>query len=422
MPWTTGRDSSARTGHATKERAVRLPLMGGVREVFLVFLRLGCTSFGGPVAHLGYYRAELVAKRRWLSEATFADIVALCQFMPGPASSQTGMAIGLLRAGPLGMFAAWFGFTLPSALAMTLFAYGVGVIGDLSHAGWLRGLKLVAVAVVAQAVWGMARSLAPDRARASVAVAACLVCLAVPSSFGQIAAIVLGAVVGVSVLPREPPGADQPVRMGVRIPTALAVSLLLAFFALLFGLPLLADASGGHVLHLVDAFYRAGSLVFGGGHVVLPLLQATVVEPGWVGQDVFLAGYGATQAMPGPVFTFAAFLGAVETPGPNGWVGALLATVSIFASSFLLVGGLLPFWDTLRHRAGVRAALRGVNAAVVGVLLAALFTPIWTGAVHTSGEFGLGLVAFLLLTLWAVPPWLVVLLGAASGWSLGFVV
>jgi len=390
-------------------------MMRGAFEVFLVFLRLGCTSFGGPVAHLGYYRADLVAKRQWLSEATFADIVALCQFMPGPASSQTGMAIGLLRAGPLGMLAAWLGFTLPSALAMTLFAYGAGAIGDLSHAGWLRGLKLVAVAVVAQAVWGMARSLAPDRTRASVAVGACLVCLAVPSSPGQIAAILLGALLGATVLPGEVAGAERPVSMGVRIPAGLAVALLVAFFALLFGLPVLADATGGHFVRLADAFYRAGSLVFGGGHVVLPLLQATVVKPGWVGQDMFLAGYGATQAMPGPIFTFAAFLGAVETPEPNGWVGALVATVSIFASSFLLVGGLLPFWDTLRHRTRVRTALLGVNAAVVGVLLAALFTPIWTGAVHTPADFGLGLVAFLLLTLWAVPPWVVVLLGAAGG-------
>jgi chromate transporter len=397
---------------------IKAPLMRRTLEVFLVFLRLGCTSFGGPIAHLGYYRADLVAKRRWLTEATFADIVALCQFMPGPASSQVGMSIGLLRAGPLGMFAAWFGFTLPSAAAMTLFAYGVGEFGDLSQAGWLRGLKLVAVAVVAQAVWGMARSLAPDRGRASVAVAACLVCLAIPSSLGQIAAILLGAIVGTTLLPSEPLGADKPVSMGVRIPTGLAVALLATFLVLLLGLPLLANATDSHLIRLVDAFYRAGSLVFGGGHVVLPLLQATVVDPGWVHQDVFLAGYGATQAMPGPIFTFAAFLGAVETPGPGGWVGALVATVSIFASSFLLVGGLLPFWDSLRHRTGVRAALRGVNAAVVGVLLAALFTPIWTGAVHSSGDFGLGLVAFLLLTLWAVPPWLVVVLGALAGEAL----
>jgi chromate transporter len=395
--------------------------MRGALEVFLVFLRLGCTSFGGPVAHLGYFRAEMVAKRQWLSEATFADLVALCQFMPGPASSQAGMGIGLLRAGPLGMLAAWVGFTLPSALAMTVFGYGIGAIGDVSHAGWLRGLKLVAVAVVAQAVWGMARSLAPDRLRASVAVVACLVALAEPSSLGQVAAIVLGGVAGVTVLPREAPGAEPPAALGVRVSRPVAAGLLVLFAVLLLGLPWLARASGSHTVAVADAFYQAGSLVFGGGHVVLPLLQALVVPPGWVAPDTFLAGYGATQSMPGPIFTFAAFLGTVEGPSPNGWLGALVATVSIFGSSFLLVGGLLPFWDTLRHRDGVRAALRGVNAAVVGVLLAALFTPIWTGAVHNGADFGLGLVAFLLLTLWAVPPWLVVILGAVAGWGMGFV-
>ncbi len=390
-------------------------MRGNIGEIFLVFLRLGCTSFGGPVAHIGYFRAELVAKRRWLTEATFADLVALCQFMPGPASSQTGMAIGLLRGGPLGMLAAWLAFTLPSAVAMALFAYGVGIAGDLSHAGWLRGLKLVAVAVVAQAVWGMARSLAPDRMRASVAVAATLICLAMPSSGGQIAAIVLGAVAGLTLLPRDATGADKPVSMGIQVPNGLAAGLLVTFVALLFVLPWLAAATGSHTVGLIDAFYRAGSLVFGGGHVVLPLLQSSVVGAGWVSNDVFLAGYGATQAMPGPIFTFAAFLGAAETMGPNGWLGAVVATVAIFFSSFLLVAGLLPFWDTLRHREGVRAALKGVNAAVVGVLLAALFTPIWTGAVHTGTDFGVGLVAFLLLVLWSLPPWLVVVMGAVAG-------
>jgi chromate transporter len=384
-------------------------------EVLLIFLRLGCTSFGGPVAHVGYFRTELVARRGWLTEATFADLVALCQFMPGPASSQTGMAIGLLRAGVPGMLAAWVGFTLPSALAMTLFAYGIGFAGDLSHAGWLLGLKLVAVAVVAQAVWGMARSLAPDKHRATMTVLACLICLAVPSSLGQIGAILLGAAAGVTVLPRVASPTEPPAAIGIRIPAPVAAGLLVAFFVLLAGLPWLAEASGSHAVRLVNAFYQAGSLVFGGGHVVLPLLQDSVVGPGWVGQDVFLAGYGATQAMPGPIFTFAAFLGAVETPGPNGWQGAVVATVAIFLSSFLLVGGLLPFWDSLRHRLAVRAAMRGVNAAVVGVLLAALFNPIWVGSVHGSADFGVGLVAFLLLTVWAMPPWVVVLIGAAAG-------
>nr|WP_294503079.1 chromate efflux transporter [uncultured Rhodopila sp.] len=386
--------------------------------IFLVFLKLGCTSFGGPIAHLGYFRAELVARRQWLTEATFADILALCQFMPGPASSQTGMAIGLLRGGPLGMVAAWLGFTLPSALLMTGFAYWIGTLGDLSDAGWLHGLKLVAVAVVAQAVWGMARTLAPDPARATVAVAACLLCLAMPSSAGQIGAIILGAVVGAAVLPRVSVPCVETEALHIRVPRAVAASLLALFVLLLFGLPWLAALSGNHAADLADTFYRAGALVFGGGHVVLPLLQASVVPPGWVDPDTFLAGYGAAQAIPGPLFTFAAFLGAVEDPGPNGWLGALIATVSIFASSFLLVGGLLPFWDGLRHRPNVRAALRGVNAAVVGVLLAALFTPIWTGTVHTAADFGLGLVAFLLLVLWKLPPWCVVVFGAFAGWDM----
>jgi chromate transporter len=387
-------------------------------EVFLVFLRLGLTSFGGPVAHLGYYRAEFITRRGWVDEATFADLVALCQFMPGPASSQTGMSIGLLRAGPLGMFAAWLGFTLPSAVAMAAFAYGVTALGDVSQAAWLKGLKLVAVAVVAQAVWGMATSLAPDRPRASLAVAATLIALAIPSSLGQVAAIVVGGVVGVAWLPRPQDANGRKAALGVRVPRAVAIVLLATFFALLALLPPLAQATGNHSVGLVDAFYRAGSLVFGGGHVVLPLLQAAVVPPGWVSNDSFLAGYGAAQAMPGPIFTFAAYLGAAEGPAPNGWLGAVIATVAIFLPSFLLVGGLLPFWETLRHGTGVQAALRGVNAAVVGVLLAALFTPIWTSAVHTPADFGLGLTAFLLLTMWSVPPWLVVVLGAVAAQGL----
>ena len=397
-------------------------MRGSVAEILLVFLRLGCTSFGGPVAHLGYFRSEFVTRRQWLTEATFADLVGLCQFMPGPASSQVGMGIGLLRGGPPGMLAAWVGFTLPSALAMALFAFGIGLVGgDMSHAGWLRGLKLVAVAVVVQAVWGMARTLSADRMRATVTVVACLVCLAIPSSLGQISAIVLGAIAGIVLLPRPAPSTETPDALQVGIPIPVAALLLVSFFVLLVGLPWLAQATAPHWLRLINAFYMAGSLVFGGGHVVLPLLQQSVVAPGWVSPDVFLAGYGVTQAMPGPIFTFAAFLGAVEGPSPNGWIGAIIATISIFLSSFLLIGGLLPFWDRLRHRLGVQATMRGVNAAVVGVLLAALFTPIWTGTVHSSADFGLGLVAFLLLTLWAVPPWAVVLLGAGAGYLLGLV-
>jgi len=387
---------------------------GSFLEVLGAFLRLGLTSFGGPVAHIGYFRSEFVERRRWLPEANFADLFALCQFMPGPASSQLGMALGLLRAGPAGMFAAWLGFTLPSAAAMVAFAYGVGALGDVSQAAWLKGLKLVAVAVVAQAVWGMSRSLAPDRPRATLAVAAALIALAAPSSAGQIGAIVLGAVAGLTLLPRPELREAVHAELGVRIPRGVALTLLGLFFALLILLSPLAHATGGHTLSMIAAFYRSGALVFGGGHVVLPLLQSAVVPPGWVSNDAFLAGYGAAQAVPGPLFTFAAYLGAAMRLPPNGWLGGLVAVVAIFLPSFLLVGGLLPFWESLRHRVRVQAALRGVNAAVVGVLLAALFTPVWTSAVHTPADFGLGVTAFLLLALWSLPPWLVVVLGAAA--------
>jgi chromate transporter len=399
-------------------------MTGSALEVLLVFLRLGCTSFGGPVAHIGYFRAEFVQRRRWVPEGGFADLVALCQFMPGPASSQLGMSIGLLRAGPLGMVAAWIGFTLPSALAMLAFAYGVEALGDVGNAAWLKGLKLVAVAVVAQAVWGMAQSLAPDRPRATLAVAAALIALAVPSSLGQIAAIVLGALVGLTLLPRPPVASTaEHVPLGLSLHRGIAVAAIILFFALLLFLQPLAATIGSQTLRLFDAFYRAGALVFGGGHVVLPLLQAAVVPSGWVSNDAFLAGYGAAQAMPGPLFTFAAYLGAVMIPPPNGPLGALIAIVAIFAPSFLLITGLLPFWDTLRQLQGMQAMLRGVNAAVVGVLLAALYTPVWTSGVHTPAGFGLALTAFLALTLWAVPPWIVVVAGAlvASGVAaLGF--
>ncbi len=391
-------------------------------EVLLIFLRLGCTSFGGPVAHIGYFRAEFVERRRWVPEGGFADLVALCQFMPGPASSQLGMSIGLLRAGPLGMLAAWIGFTLPSALAMLAFAYGVEAFGDISNAAWLKGLKLVAVAVVAQAVWGMAQSLAPDRPRATLAVAAALIVLAIPTSLGQIAAILLGAVVGLTLLPAPPRASDRDhLPLGLDLSRGVAVVAIILFFALLLGLPFLVPALGSQALRLFDAFYRAGALVFGGGHVVLPLLQAAVVPTGWVSNDAFLAGYGAAQAMPGPLFTFAAYLGAVMIPPPNGILGSVIALVAIFAPSFLLATGLIPFWDTLRRRQTMQAMLRGVNAAVVGVLLAALYTPVWTAGVHSPAGFGLALTAFLALTLWAVPPWMVVVAGALVAAGLGAV-
>lgn len=381
-------------------------------EVLGVFFRLGCTSFGGPVAHIGYFRSEFVVRRRWLDEAAYADIVAFCQFLPGPASSQTGIAVGLLRAGLPGALCAWLGFTSPSALALILFGYGVDRLGDLAGAPWLHGLKIVAVAVVMQAVWGMARTLAPDRARATLAVAAAVLTLAVPSSVGQIAAIVLGGLIGWRFMAADAPGPAPPLPLRVRRSTSLTVLTL--FFVMLFGLPLVAAATGNHLLALVDSFYRSGSLVFGGGHVVLPLLQAAVVPPGWVGNDAFLAGYGAAQAVPGPLFTFAAYLGTVMGPEPRGWRGGLVCLLAIFLPSFFLVVGALPFWNDLRRWTGTQAALRGVNAAVVGLLLAALYHPVWTSAIFTASDFALGAAAFLLLALWRIPPWLVVIFGAVG--------
>ena len=381
-------------------------------EVLLVFLRLGVTSFGGPVAHLGYFRAEFVERRKWLDEAAYVDIVALCQFLPGPASSQVGITLGTLRAGLPGALAAWFGFTMPSAVAMIAFGYGVAELGDISHVPWLHGLKIVAVAVVAQAVWGMARSLCPDRERATLAAGAAVLALAEPSAAGQIGAIVAGGLIGWWLLPEASGNKAAP--LAVNIGRPLAVGALVLFFALLFGLPALAAASSNHITALIGSFYRSGALVFGGGHVVLPLLQQAVVPPGWVSNDVFLAGYSAAQAVPGPLFTFAAYLGTMMRPAPNGWTGGLISLVAIYLPSFLLLIGILPFWDALRTRMGVQAALKGVNAAVVGLLLAALYRPVWTSAIFTPADFALGVVALLLLVMWRVPPWAVVVLGAVG--------
>jgi len=385
---------------------------GGATEVFLVFLRLGMTSFGGPIAHLGYFRTEFVERRRWLDERSYADLVALSQFLPGPASSKVGIAIGLLRARYGGALAAWLGFTLPSAVALILFAYSVGALGDALGSGWLHGLKVVAVAVVAQAVLGMMRSLAPDRERATLAVAAAVIVLMVSSPWAQIAAIALGAIAGMTVLRSGAP-ADH-VALPLAVSRTAGALLLLAFFALLIGLPLLAAAVPNQSLKLLDSFFRAGSLVFGGGHVVLPLLQAEVVPPGWVTNDAFLAGYGAAQAVPGPLFTFAAYLGTVMEPQPNGWLGAAICLAGIFLPSFLLGIGALPFWDALRRQPIAQAALKGINAAVVGLLLAALYHPVWTAGITNSRDFALAVVAFLLLFMWRVVPWLVVVLSAVG--------
>ena len=377
-----------------------------------VATRLGLTSFGGPVAHLGYFRSEYVVRRRWVDEQTYADLVALCQFLPGPASSQLGIAIGILRAGLLGGVAAWVGFTLPSAIALVLF--GLGIRGlDLSDAGWLHGLKVAAVAVVAQAVWGMGRALCPDRERVTIAILAALVVSAWPTAGGQVLVIVLAGVIGLRRLPGS--GAASVPLVKVGLGRRLGVAALVVFFALLVALPALRHLAPSHPIAVFDSFYRAGALVFGGGHVVLPLLQAEVVPPGWVSNEQFLAGYGAAQAVPGPLFTFAAYLGAVMGPRPNGWAGAALALAAIFLPAFLLVVGALPFWDALRTRPAFQAALRGINAAVVGVLLAALYHPVWTSAIHSTSDFALGLAAFGLLVWWRLPPWLVVAFAAAGG-------
>ena len=378
-----------------------------------VFTILGLTSFGGPIAHLGYFRQEIVVRRKWVDEAAYADLIALCQFLPGPSSSQMGIALGITRAGLWGGLAAWIGFTLPSAILLTLFAYATTYIKGATQSGLLHGLLIVTVAVVAQAVWGMATTLCPDRPRATMALLAAIIILLWPLAFVQIAIIVLAGVVGWRLLHGTP--GEEPTPLPIVLPRRLAIACWVVFLALLLGLPLLRQITQSQPIALFDTFFRVGSLVFGGGHVVLPLLQREVVPAGWVTNDQFLAGYAAAQAVPGPLFTFAAYLGAVSKPAPNGWSGATIALVAIFLPSFLFVIGILPFWNRLRTFEPFKAALRGVNAAVVGILLAALYQPIWVSAIHGPLDFALGLFAFGLLAIWKVPPWMVVLLSALIG-------
>lgn len=385
-------------------------------SVFLIFLRLGLTSFGGPIAHLGYFRDEFVTRRRWLTERSYADMVALCQFLPGPASSQVGIALGLSRSGYAGALAAWTGFTLPSAAALMLFAAGITSYADTVSPGTLHGLKVVAVAVVAQAVWGMARKLCPDALRVVImAIAACVVLL-VMSAWTQVGVIFAAGIAGVLFFkPAHASGHDP---LPITVSHRAGIICLSLFFILLAGLPVLVQLIPGKAVAMVDAFYRAGSLVFGGGHVVLSLLQAEVVPSGWVSNESFLAGYGAAQAVPGPLFTFAAFLGASMTSEPSGWIGGMICLLAIFMPSFLLVVGVLPFWERLRGNVRMQAALAGVNAAVVGLLLAALYRPVWTSAIHRPQDFGLALLALVALMYWRLPPWLVVVGSAAAGWLL----
>ncbi|ANP74796.1 chromate efflux transporter [Cryobacterium arcticum] len=390
-----------------------LAKQGTAWEALRVFAKLGVTSFGGPIAHLGYFRDELVQRRRWVDDTEYGDLVALSQFLPGPASSQVGFGLGLFRAGPAGAIAAFLAFTLPSAALMVAFAYGAPLFVGIVGGGLLTGLKIVAVAIVAQAVWGMARTLTPDRTRASIAVLAALSALLLTGSVGQIGAIVLGALAGL-IFCRS---AVAPAAAMIRFPVtrAVGVACLVLFIVLLVGLPILATTTQLGALELFDAFYRAGALVFGGGHVVLPLLQAGVVDTGWVTSDQFLAGYGAAQAVPGPLFTFAAYLGTLSTTGPGGIAGAAIALVGVFLPGFLLLTGVLPFWNTFRSRPWAQALMRGANAAVVGILAAALYDPVFTTAIIGPAPFVLALICFVLLIAWRTPAWAVVIIGAAGG-------
>lgn len=383
-------------------------------EIIRVFLKLGCISFGGPVAHISYLREEFVNKRRWLADAAYGDLVALCQFLPGPASSQVVFALGMQRAGWLGGLLASLCFTLPSAALMILFGYGVSALGDLQAAGWLHGLKLAAVAVVAQAVWGMGRNLCPDRTRLTIAVAAAALLWLVSGALVQIGVIFGGGVTG-WWLYRNQIQHSEPAGHADRQHHFIAGAMLGVFLLLLVFLPVLASVSGNKNIAVFDSFYRAGSLVFGGGHVVLPLLRAEVVPHGWVNDGVFLAGYGVAQAVPGPLFTFAAYLGTVIHPGTKAWLGGLWCLFAIFLPAWLLIGGALPFWQQLRAKIWAQAALRGANAAVVGVLLAALYNPVWLTGVNNARDVAAAVAAFGLLQWWKIPPWLVVLLSAAAG-------
>lgn len=396
------------------------PGRGSLLEVAAAFLRLGCLSFGGPIAHLGYLRAEIVEKRRWIDDAHYGDLVALCQFLPGPASSQVVFALGMQRAGLFGALVASACFTLPSALLMIGFAYGVSWASDLSGAGWLRGLKLAAVAVVAQAVWGMGKKLCTDRARISICIASAAVLLSVPGAVAQLGVIAIGGLSGYALYRDAVAVGPSPAGEGGARAHLVAAGALVAFFALLVALPALASATGSRELAVFDGFYRSGSLVFGGGHVVLPLLRAEVVPRGWLGDDAFLAGYGAAQALPGPLFAFATYLGTAMDPGPTRWASGLWALVALFLPGWLLIGGAVPFWHRLRAKRWAQASLAGANASVVGVLLAALYTPVITEGVHGARDVVAALLAFALLEHWKAPPWLVVAASAAAGqWLLG---
>lgn len=387
-------------------------------QIFLIFLRLGFTSFGGPVAHLGYFRQEFVHRRQWLCESAFSELVALCQFLPGPASSQVGIALGLSRGGIGGALLSWLGFTLPSALMLLVLGLVITRTESPVGGSWLHGLKIAAVAVVAQALWGMAKSLCPDKQRIAVAVIASALVTWMPNTMGQFLVILMGAFAGWQWLRLESALPVGQLPIGISQGTGLILLLILLF--LLLALPAFAQHSGIYAWQSFDRYFRTGAMVFGGGHVVLPLLYTQLVSSGWVDKDLFLAGYGAAQAVPGPLFTLAAYLGCIATVSPNGIVGGVVALVAIFLPSFLLVLGVLPLWDRIRHYPAMQRAMSGINAAVVGLLLSALYHPVWTGAVHSARDFSVVVLAYSGLAFMNLPSWLVVFLcaaGAGLGWA-----
>jgi chromate transporter len=400
------------------ETGISSPRSTRAPEVLAVFLKLGLTCFGGPIAHLGYFRREFVERRRWLDDEAFTDLVGLCQFLPGPASSQVGFSIGLLRAGWVGGLAAWCGFTLPSVLLLLGFAAIAPSLGGPVGGGLIHGLKLVAVAVVAQAVWDMARRLCADERRAAIALIAIAVLSILTTVYAQLIVIGLGAVLGLALCRTTASSDTGRVSQHTHefpISRAMGAAALILFCVMLFGLPALVGLHGGQALKVFEAFYRSGALVFGGGHVVLPLLQQQTVATGWISSNDFLAGYGAAQAVPGPLFTFAAFLGWMMSEAPNHWTGALLATAGIFLPGLLLVLAALPYWQALRTRPSMAALLAGVNAAVVGLLATALYSPVWTSAVRSELDFAIAAIGFFLLTRWKIPPLAVVVLCALAG-------
>ena len=389
--------------NSTKQNRIR-----SLIEIFLVSTRLGLTSFGGPTAHLGYFHEEYVRRRKWMDEKSYADLVALCQFLPGPSSSQVGIGIGIMRAGIVGGITSFIGFTFPSVAVLIAFALLMTGF-DVGNAGWIHGLKIVAVAIVAHAIIGMAKSLTPDLKRKAIAIVALLVTTLWQTAFSQVAVIIFAAVIGYLLLKRDNDGTEAQSRFPVS--KQIGAICLLVFAGLLVALPLLKEMTGSYWVAMFDSFYRSGSFVFGGGHVVLPLLEKEFVPTGWMSEEAFLAGYGVTQAVPGPLFTFAAYLGTVM----NGWQGGVVATVAIFLPAFLLVVGALPFWDQLRNHPKITGAIMGMNAAVIGILIAALYSPIWTSSILEAKDFALAVVLFSMLAYWKMPPWIVVVTGAVTG-------